>query len=1209
MGRDAAGAAWPPQSMSTARSDGTGAATPMILLRSEVPLPQFCVPFPLPSPNTDISALRLAALRILSGGTMAEATQPLTYSEQLKQVTIQGWRLKMLELVQVQGGSAGPEDDEVALGLLLTDEHTCGALEHGDEIVVRLARGHTLADLQLPPLPADYDFAAAAQHPHSAAAPTTYTIARPTEPSSHSSSVQANPTTNFHAYSYPDYRNGYRVVVAQGVHNGVGYRGAPAAAPRAAPAAPDANRAVQTHQLAALMSMARANSAAGDEARARLASLGVAPPKPTRVRADKPRKKAVLPGTALVIGPGVQGVAGERVSGTPNAMRVPQMTAPGAAPPVVTTAPHAPETALPPAPAPVPAAARPARRTTRTGMPPVPQAPAPLHRAAPRARPPPVQTSGAALRSASAPGPTSPLYHSLGGDLRSLSSARPKKKAHKSRRAQAMHLLRAVKSGPTSPRTARLFAPLYAQGSVAGGAPQGTIAGSAPQRHITQGEQRTPSAPVRAVRNDAPAAELPMRRAATQPASAVVPAAAPVPASPVAGGEAAAPAAPVAAAAPADGAVAAPKQRHLSTGEAMRLLFSQGLTEARDQGAPSESTKAAMAQSTLPKAGHGARKSRNLFSFGSRKTKDTVVDHAPESEKAGVPATAPSVVPTVLGPGGGDDLPAYTPPQVPTSPPGARPAAAAGAAEGGAALPPSAFPARPQGSVFQEHVGAVPSAALARKKTFPSGRTEGPGLARAATLTAGVPPATRAAPAPSAAAPATRPRAGSWGAVRHPGAAPAIPMAGMPLHTRTASGVSVPRSPVAARVPASPVAAAPAPPVARVPTTPTAPATEPVRAAPATPAAEPVRVAPAAPTAQPLPAYLQRTTLAELGAPVRTPAAPAAVPTTQPAAVVTPPTAFATPERADARPNAVLYTQPTSAAMSTDAFPQEYEDALEMQPGGEAGLAADVEHLHLDKALPHQPRAKEDWGERLREAVTAPIDLSAPHAHAKKEHGEPLGERLREAVSAPVDLSDEPSAHGAAARADSPEPVDAVELPAASGAAADADGATRAEPALSRAELRYLEVQRELAEERARQDRAERHRIERLVRRQNGTRRADVPPTAEEVAQAEYERFREAERIAQVEAEAKLAHAQRQAFEQRVLEDRRAELAAEQAARAQEARYLAAEHAAQAEYAAEQARLVERREQLAAEQARLAAEQRALEAQWAAHQRRLADGA
>ena len=140
MRGDAAGAAWPPQSMSTARSDGTGAATPLILLRSEAPLPQFCVPFPLPPPETDSSALRLAALRILSGGTMAEATQPLTYSEQLKQVTIQGWRLKMLELVQVQGGSAGPEDDEVPLGLLLTDEHKCGALEHGDEIVVRLAR-------------------------------------------------------------------------------------------------------------------------------------------------------------------------------------------------------------------------------------------------------------------------------------------------------------------------------------------------------------------------------------------------------------------------------------------------------------------------------------------------------------------------------------------------------------------------------------------------------------------------------------------------------------------------------------------------------------------------------------------------------------------------------------------------------------------------------------------------------------------------------------------------------------------------------------------------------------------------------------------------------------------------------------------------------------------------------------------------------------
>ncbi|WFC96078.1 hypothetical protein MBRA1_002734 [Malassezia brasiliensis] len=1133
MGRDAAHAARPPQPMSTARSDGTGAATPIILLRSEEPLPQFCVPLPLPPPDTDTSALRLAALRILTGGTMAEATQPLTYSEQLKQVTIQGWRLNMLELVQVQGGSAGPEDDEVALGLLLTDEHTCGALEHGDEIVVRLARGHTLADLQLPPLPADYDFAAAAQHPHSAAAPTTYTIARPTEPSSHSSSVQAHPTTNFHAYSYPDYRNGYRVVVAQGVHNGVGYRGTPAAAPRTVPAAPDASRAVQTHQLAALMSMARANSAAGDEARARLAALGVAPPKPARARAEKPRKKAALPGTALVIGPGVQGVAGERVSGTPNAMRVPQAPAPGGAPPVVTTAALAPETALPPAPAP-----EAARRAARTGMPPVPQAPAPLHRAA-RTRPPPLQTSGAALRSPGASGPTSPLYHSLGGDLRSLSAPRAKKKVPKSRGAQAMHLLRAVR-GPTSPRTARLFAPLYAQGSLAGGAPQRTITGRASPRHATRGEQRTPSAPVRAVRNDAPTAALPVRRAVTQP-----------PAATGGAGEADA---------PADGAAAAPKQRHLSTGEAMRLLFSQGLTEARDQGAPSESTKAAMAQSTLPKTGHGARKSRHLFSFGSRKTKDTVVDHAAETDADAVPEPAPPA--------------AYTPPLPPTPAQGQCPAPAAGTPEGSAALPASAPAARPQGSVFQEHVGALPPAALARKKTFPAAHAEGPGLARAATVAAGVPPGTRAPRAPSS-APVTPARAGSWGTV-HPGAAPAISMAGMPLHTRTASDVS--GALVAARGPSSPVAArVPAPPVA----------TEPVREAPAT---ELVREAP---VAQPLPAYLQHTTLAELGAPVRAPAA-------QPAAD-TPPTALAAP---DAQPNTVLHTQPAPAAVPADALPPAREG-----PHGEAGLAAGVEDLHLDKALPHQPRTKDDWGERLREAVSAPIDLSASHAPAKHEHGEPLGERLLEAVSAQVDLSDEPSTHGAAARADSPEPAGAGAPGAKDAAAADADGAEPAEPALSRAELRYLEVQRELAEERARQDRAERHRIERLVRRQNGARRADVPPSAEEVAQAEYERFREAERLAQVEAEAKLAHAQREALEQRVLEDRRAELAAEQAARAQEARYLAAEQAAQAEFAAEQARLVERREQLAAEQARLAAEQRALEAQWAAHQRRLADGA
>lgn len=150
-----------PATVMTMEARSGEAAVPVIILRSESPLPKFCVPFPIPPRSSDIALLRLSVLRILSGQNMAEATRPLTYSEQLKQVTIQSWRLKMLELIQVQGGSAAPVDDEITLGLPLEDEHKCSALEHGDEIVVRLRNGYTIQELALPPLPANYDYAAA----------------------------------------------------------------------------------------------------------------------------------------------------------------------------------------------------------------------------------------------------------------------------------------------------------------------------------------------------------------------------------------------------------------------------------------------------------------------------------------------------------------------------------------------------------------------------------------------------------------------------------------------------------------------------------------------------------------------------------------------------------------------------------------------------------------------------------------------------------------------------------------------------------------------------------------------------------------------------------------------------------------------------------------------------------------------------------------
>lgn len=132
---------------------------------------------------------------------------------------------------------------------------------------IRLKPGHTLADMKLPPLPANHRYAAPAgsltragqflfSHPLFAysftlifqetlfcldsdlclcvtrsshllvftgtlSAPPPYSIAPPTEPSSHSSSVAAQPNANFHAHKYRDYSGGWRVVKAQNGTTGV----------------------------------------------------------------------------------------------------------------------------------------------------------------------------------------------------------------------------------------------------------------------------------------------------------------------------------------------------------------------------------------------------------------------------------------------------------------------------------------------------------------------------------------------------------------------------------------------------------------------------------------------------------------------------------------------------------------------------------------------------------------------------------------------------------------------------------------------------------------------------------------------------------------------------------------------------------------------------------------------------------------------------
>ncbi|SPO40444.1 related to tetrahydrofolylpolyglutamate synthase [Pseudozyma flocculosa] len=231
-----------------------GGLAPLLTLRTIAPLPLFCIPHGVPSDDTPISSFKLAVLRILTGQTVASSsTKPLTFSEELKEKTINGWRMEMLmlELRQAGGQQGAPkptahsEDDgvgqaeEPVIGFELLDEHDCSLLEEGDEIVVRLKPGHQLKDLQLPDLGTRHRYSAPAgslTRAGTLSAPPPYSVATPTEPSSHSSSVAAQPNANYHQHSYQDYRQGFRVVTANNVSSGRARR-APAQAANVAVAA------------------------------------------------------------------------------------------------------------------------------------------------------------------------------------------------------------------------------------------------------------------------------------------------------------------------------------------------------------------------------------------------------------------------------------------------------------------------------------------------------------------------------------------------------------------------------------------------------------------------------------------------------------------------------------------------------------------------------------------------------------------------------------------------------------------------------------------------------------------------------------------------------------------------------------------------------------------------------------------------------------
>ncbi len=87
-----------------------------------------------------------------SGGAGGSARTPITmtYAEQVKEMTLHGWRLQMLGLELRQNVLIAPEDrerleqglvgtgaeeDTAVRGFELKDEHECALLEEGDEIM------------------------------------------------------------------------------------------------------------------------------------------------------------------------------------------------------------------------------------------------------------------------------------------------------------------------------------------------------------------------------------------------------------------------------------------------------------------------------------------------------------------------------------------------------------------------------------------------------------------------------------------------------------------------------------------------------------------------------------------------------------------------------------------------------------------------------------------------------------------------------------------------------------------------------------------------------------------------------------------------------------------------------------------------------------------------------------------------------------------
>ncbi|KDN36924.1 hypothetical protein K437DRAFT_47719 [Tilletiaria anomala UBC 951] len=154
--------------MSTRHLDPPGGGpAPLLTLRTLPPLPLFHTPHAVPPPHMPISRLKLSIVRILTGASNAGAASgsasasrsssgnviTMTYAEQVKEMTLHGWRLQMIGLELRQNALIAPETrervasfssradaenggaDEAMQGFELKDEHECALLEEGDEIV------------------------------------------------------------------------------------------------------------------------------------------------------------------------------------------------------------------------------------------------------------------------------------------------------------------------------------------------------------------------------------------------------------------------------------------------------------------------------------------------------------------------------------------------------------------------------------------------------------------------------------------------------------------------------------------------------------------------------------------------------------------------------------------------------------------------------------------------------------------------------------------------------------------------------------------------------------------------------------------------------------------------------------------------------------------------------------------------------------------